>query len=294
MLETDVLKKIRRIEIVSTRLVENVLSGNYLSTFHGTGLEFSEVREYQPGDEVRLIDWNVTARTGRPFIKVFREERELTVILAVDISRSLQFGAKEASKRELAAQVAAAIGFAAVKNQDRVGFLLFSDKVESFLPPKRGKRHLLRGIRDVLVLEPEGKGSALAPAMARLGAMARRGATVFLISDFMMPGVEEALRAPSQRFDLIAARVRDAAEESLPKFAGLLPAQDPESGRRYWLDTDSFFARRRFENRRRQRLNDTLRALRRIRVDYFEARTDLDFTTDLVKFFKRREKRASH
>ena len=294
MLETEVLKKIKRIEIVSTRLVESVLSGNYLSTFHGTGLEFSEVREYQPGDEVRLIDWNVTARTGKPFVKVFREERELTVILAVDISRSQQFGSQGDSKRELAAQVAASLGFAAVKNQDRVGFLLFSDRVESFLPPKRGKRHLLRGIRDLLVLEPQGQGSALGPAMARLGAMARRGATVFLISDFLMPGVEEGLRAAARRYDLVAARVRDQAEEALPRYAGLLPAQDPESGRRYWVDTDSYFARRSFENRRRQRLNEVLKGLRRLKVDYFEALTGGDFTPDLVKFFRRREKRARH
>lgn len=292
MIANDVIKKIRRIEIVSTRLVENVLSGNYLSTFHGTGLEFSEVREYAPGDEVRLIDWNVTARSGRPFIKVFQEERELTVILAIDISRSQNFGSKENSKRELAAQVAASLGFAAVNNQDRVGFLFFSDKVEGFIPPKRGKRHLLRGIRDILVLEPEGKGTDLGPAMQRLGAMARRGATVFLISDFMMPGVEESLRAASQRYDLIAARVRDLAEEKLPAFAGLIPARDPESGRGYWIDSDSYFARRRFENKRRQRLNETLRAFKRIRVDYFEAKTEGDFTADLVKFFRRREKRA--
>ena len=292
MIENDVLKKIRRIEIVSTRLVENVLSGNYLSTFHGTGLEFSEVREYMPGDEVRLIDWNVTARSGKPFIKVFREERELTVILAVDISRSLESGTGESSKRELAAQVAASLGFAAVKNQDRVGFLLFSDKVEAFLPPKRGKRHLLRGIRDILVLEPEGKGTDLAPAMARLSAMARRGATVFLISDFMMPNVEDSLRAPARRYDMIAARIRDKAEDHLPFFAGMLPAIDPETGRRFWLDSDSFFGRRRYASQRRKRLDDTLRSLRRIQVDFFEAATEGEFTKDLVKFFKRREKRG--
>jgi uncharacterized protein (DUF58 family) len=292
MVANDVLKKIRRIEIVSTRLVENVLSGNYLSTFHGTGLEFSEVREYAPGDEVRLIDWNVTARSGKPFIKVFQEERELTVILAVDISGSTDFGSRENSKRELAAQVAASLGFSAVQNQDRVGFLLFSDKVEAFIPPKRGKRHLLRGIRDILVLEPESHGSALGPAMTRLSAMARRGATVFLISDFMMPGVEESLRAPAQRYDLIAARIHDPAEDKLPSFAGMLPAMDPESGRRYWVDTDSFFARRRYESRRRSFLDQTLRSLRKIRVDYFDARTDGDFTKDLVKFFRRREKRS--
>src|SRR5687768_14990505 len=164
MIETELIKKIRRIEIVSTRLVENVLSGNYLSTFHGTGLEFSEVREYMPGDEVRFIDWNVTARLDRPFIKVYQEERELTLILAVDISLSNDFGSRGSSKRELAAQVAAAIGFSAVKNQDRVGFLLFSDKVERFLPPKRGKRHLLRGIRDIMALPATGQGSSLGPA----------------------------------------------------------------------------------------------------------------------------------
>ena len=187
MIEKDLIKKIRRLEIVSTRLVENVLSGNYLSTFHGTGLEFSEVREYAPGDEVRLIDWNVTARLGLPFIKVFQEERELTIILAVDVSASSEFGTAGSSKRELAAQVAAALGFAAVQNQDRVGFLLFSDQVEAFLPPRRGKRHVLRGLRDILTMEPKGQGTDFAPAFKRLGAMARRGATVFLISDFMAP-----------------------------------------------------------------------------------------------------------
>jgi uncharacterized protein (DUF58 family) len=290
--QAELLKKIKRIEIVSTRLVENALSGNYLSTFHGTGLEFSEVREYFPGDEVRFIDWNVTARSGRPFIKVFREERELTLILAVDVSRSLDFGTQGGSKRELAAQVAAALGFAAVQNQDRVGFLLFSDQVESFLPPKRGKRHLLRGVRDILAMEPKGQGSALGPAMQRLGSMARRGAAVFVISDFLMPGVEEALRAPSLRYDVIAARVRDQAEESLPRFAGLLPARDPESGRRFWVDTDSFFGRRRFESRRRARLNEVLRSFKKLRIDMFEARGEGDFSKDLMKFFKKRERRV--
>ncbi len=292
MIESELIKKIRRIEIVSTRLVENVLSGNYLSTFHGTGLEFSEVREYMPGDEVRFIDWNVTARLDRPFIKVYQEERELTLILAVDISHSQDFGSRGSSKRELAAQVAAAIGFSAVKNQDRVGFLLFSDKVERFLPPKRGKRHLLRGIRDIMALPATGQGSNLGPAMTRLSAMARRGATVFLLSDFLMPKAEEQLRAPAMRYDLIAARLSDPAEAQLPAFAGLLPVRDPESGRLGWVDTDAFFGRRRYENRRRQRLNDTLKAFRRLKVDWFEAGTASDFTPELIRFFRKREKRT--
>jgi uncharacterized protein (DUF58 family) len=292
MIEKELIKKIRRIEIVSTRLVESVLSGNYLSTFHGTGLEFSEVREYAPGDEVRLIDWNVTARLGQPFIKVFQEERELTVILAVDISASGEFGSQGSSKRELAAQVAAALGFAAVQNQDRVGFLLFSDRVESFLPPKRGKRHLLRGVRDILALKAEGQGTDFAPAMKRLGSLARRGATVFLISDFLAPRMEESLRAASFRYDLIAARLRDPAEEALPAFAGLLPARDPESGGLFWLDTDNFLARRRYEKSRKQRLENLLRSLRRLKVDWFEARTNEDFSRNLMTFFRRREKRG--
>lgn len=292
MIEKELIKKIKRLEIVSTHLVQNVLAGNYLSTFHGTGLEFSEVREYAPGDEVRLIDWNVTARLGVPFIKVFQEERELTIILAVDVSASTEFGTAGSSKRELAAQVAAALGFAAVQNQDRVGFLLFSDQVESFLPPKRGKRHLLRGIRDILALKTEGKGTEFGPAFKRLGAIARRGATVFLISDFQAPRIEESLRAASTRYDLIAARLRDPAEEKLPAFAGLLPARDPESGRIFWLDTDSFFARRRFESKRKQRFEALLRNLRRLKVDWFDASTHEDFTSNLVKFFRRREKRV--
>lgn len=291
MLETEILKKIKRIEIVSNRLVQNVLAGNYLSTFHGTGLEFSEVREYEPGDEIRFIDWNVTARTGRPFIKVFQEERELSVILAVDISRSQDFGSRGVSKRELAAEIAATIGFSATQNQDRVGFLLFSDRVESFLPPKRGKRHLLRGIRDILVLEAQGKGSGLEAAMTRLSSMARRGASVFIISDFLMPGVEKLLAAPSRRYDLIAARISDSSEGKLPRYAGLLPAKDPESGRLFWIDSDSFFARRRYESKRRQRLQETLAAFRKVKMDYFDAETGKDFSKDLLGFFRRRERR---
>jgi uncharacterized protein (DUF58 family) len=291
MLEKDLIKKIRRIEIISTHLVENVLSGNYLSTFHGTGLEFSEVREYAPGDEVRFIDWNVTARLGVPFVKVFQEERELTIILAVDISASSEFGTQGFSKRELAAQVSAALGFAAVQNQDRVGFLLFSDKIESFLPPKRGKRHLLRGIRDILAKPVEGKATDFGPAFKRLGAVARRGATVFLISDFMAPRIEESLRAAAMRYDLIAARLRDPAEEKLPAYLGLLPARDPESGKAFWLDTDSFFARRRFENTRKKRFEALLRNMRRLKIDWFDASTHEDFSPNLLKFFRRREKR---
>ncbi len=274
--------------------MQNTLAGNYLSTFHGTGLEFSEVREYAPGDEVRLIDWNVTARLGIPFIKVFREERELTIILAVDISASSEFGSRGSSKRELAAQIAATLGFAAVQNQDRVGFLLFSDQVEAFLPPRRGKRHLLRGIRDILVLKPKGQGTDFGPAFKRLGSMARRGATVFVVSDFQAPRLEEDLRAAINRYDLVAARLNDPLEEDLPAFAGMLALRDPETGRRAWVDTDSFGARRRFKENRKKVKETATRSLRRLQMDSFEATTGADFTPGLLKFFRRREMRVRH
>ncbi len=294
MVSNEILKKIRRIEIVSNRLVESVLSGNYLSTFHGQGLEFSEVREYQPGDEVRFIDWNVTARQGRPFIKVHQEERELTVILAVDLSASMDFGSSDVSKRELAAQVAATLGFSAAVNGDRVGFLFFTDRVEAWLPPKRGKRHLLRGLRDLLVLEPKGRGTNFEPAVARLASVARRGAAVFWISDFAQPDFEKELRTASRRFDLIAARMTDPAEQALPRFAGLIPARDPESGKLGWLDTDWPWALKRHEKAQVRLQAQATQALRRLQVDVLDAQGGREFAIDLVRFFKRRAGRRGH
>jgi uncharacterized protein (DUF58 family) len=288
---SDLFKKIRRLEIVSKHLVDSALAGNYLSTFKGTGLEFSEVREYEPGDEVRSIDWNVTARTGRAFIKVFHEERELTVILAVDVSASLSAGAS-ASKRDLAAQVAAALGLAASRNGDRVGFLFFSDRLEAWLPPKRGRSHLLRGLRDLLALEPQGKGSDLGVALRHLAWAQRRRAAVFLLSDLLMDVDQPGLATARRRHDVVAVRTADRMDEQLPAWLGLLAVVDPETGRRVWLDTDSPFARAAWARKRAARLEAARQALRRKQIDLVETRTGGDVGAELMKFFRSREKRA--
>ena len=293
MVDSTVFKKIRRLEIVSKHLVDNVLSGNYLSTFQGQGLEFSEVREYMPGDEVRTIDWNVTARMEKPYVKVFQEERELTLVLAVDISASTAFGSRGMRKRELAAQVAAAMGFAASVNGDRVGLMLFSSKVEKTLPPKKGRKHVLRGVRDLLVHPASQKGTDFGPALARLKSLARSHATVILLSDFQTPGLPAAAKAASRRYDLIACRLRDPAEESLPAGLGLLPARDPETGRGFWLDSDSWLVRRRWHRMAAQRLARQDEDFKRHKIDWFDVQTHADIVPPLVAFFRRREKRRA-
>jgi uncharacterized protein (DUF58 family) len=287
----DLFKKIRRLEIVARRLVDGALAGEYLSTFKGSGLEFSEVREYEPGDEVRLIDWNVTARMGRPFIKIYQEERELTVILAVDVSASMSSG-RSGDKRELAAQVAAALGLAAATHGDRVGFLFFTDKVEGWLPPRRGKGHLLRGLRDLLALEPVGKGSGLEAALARLSRGQHRRATVFLIGDFLADTEGTAFSTAARRHDIVAIRTSDPLDEELPAWVGLLLAKDPETGRRVWLDTDSPWARGAYKRKRAEALDRMRRSLRRRQVDLVETRTGGDVGADLLGFFRSRERRG--
>lgn len=289
-----IFKKIRRLEIVSRHLVENVLSGNYLSTFRGIGLEFSEVREYEPGDEVRLIDWNVTARMGRPFIKLFQEEREMTVILAVDVSASTDFGAKGSSKREMAAQACAALGFAAAANGDRVGFVFFSDRVEAQVPAKRGRKHVLRGVRDLLALQPKSRGTDPSAALRALNSLAKRKATVFLLSDFLFDLDKPELKAAAGRYDLIAGQLGDPVEERLPGWMGLLLTRDPESGMPGWVDTDSPFARAAWGRRRAARAASALKALRRMKVDRLDLRSHKDLAPELLGFFRRRAKRIRH
>ena len=290
-MDAQLFKKIKRLEIVSRHLVNNVLSGNYLSTFHGQGLEFSEVREYMPGDEVRTIDWNVTARMQKPYVKVFQEERELSLILAVDVSASTNFGSRGGRKRDLAAQVAAALGFAAAVNGDRVGLLLFSSKVEHMVPAKRGRKHVLRGIRDLLVHESAEKGTDFTPAIQRLKSMARHQATVIFISDFQTPGLPTAMKSAAKRFDLIACRLKDPAEETLPAGLGLLPVRDPETGRQTWLDSGSWFTRKRYAAAAQERRLAQQVDLRKLGVDIFEVATDEDIVPPLISFFRRRETR---
>jgi uncharacterized protein (DUF58 family) len=292
-LEPALVKKIKRIEIISRHLVQDLLTGDYLSAFHGQGLEFSEVREYQPGDEVRSIDWNVTARMQLPYVKVFQEERELTVILMADISGSGEFGTQGSSKRELAADLCAALGFAAAFNGDRVGLILFSDRVEKVLPPKRGRLHALRLVREVLTHKAQSKGSDLKPALSRLPFVSRRHAVVFLLSDFQVPEIKAAMKAPALRYDLVACRLSDPAEETLPAGLGLLSVRDPETGRRAWLDSDSASVRRAWEAQTQERRRFVRQSLRQSHCDFFEVRTGQDFVGPLVGFFKNRVRRAS-
>lgn len=292
MIAPALVKKIKRLEIISRHLVQDLLSGDYLSTFHGQGLEFSEVREYQPGDEVRAIDWNVTARMQHPYIKVFQEERELTVMLVVDISRSTEFGTRGGSKRELAAELAAALGFAAAHNGDRVGLILFSDRVELALPPKRGRLHVLRIIRELLMRKAVGKGTDLGPALRRLPSLARRSGVVFLISDFLAPEAAVKLKASGLRYDLVACRLADRAESQLQPGLGIIASRDPESGRLAWLDTDSASFREEWQVRSETRRKELKKALHRSHCDLFEVTTGEDFVAPLVGFFKGRERHA--
>ncbi|HTB23172.1 MAG TPA: DUF58 domain-containing protein [bacterium] len=287
----ELFKKIRRMEIIARHLVDSSLAGEYLSSFKGAGLEFSEVREYEPGDEVRLIDWNVTARMGRPFLKVYQEERELTLVLAVDVSGSQATGSA-GDKRELAAQVAAALGLAATSHGDRVGFLFFSDRLEGWLPPRRGKGHLLRGLRELLTLEPKGRGSSLTPMLQQLGRVQKRRATVFLVSDLLFNLEAPSFSSVALRHDLVAVRTVDPLDETLPAWLGLLAARDPETGRRVWLDTDSPWARRAWAKKREAVLLKARQSLRRRQVDLVETSTQGDLGLDLFKFFRTRQRRG--
>jgi uncharacterized protein (DUF58 family) len=288
----DLFKHIRRLEIVSRRLVQTMLAGNYLSAFHGQGLEFEEVREYQPGDEVRSIDWNVTARQGRPFVKVFREERELSVLFAVDISGSAAFGSKGSSKRELAARLVASLGLAAAGNGDRVGLLLFSDRVELALPARRGRAAVLRAVREVLNTPAQGRCTLFSPAARRLPSLGRRGAIVFWISDLMAPDAEQALGAASMRYDVVACRLHDPLEWELPAGLGLLACADPETGQRYLLDTDSRSARKAWAERAMAWRKEGERMLRGLQIDNLELATDQEISDPLLRFFRARERRV--
>ncbi|MCB1184512.1 DUF58 domain-containing protein [bacterium] len=232
----EILAAVRRIEIRTRRLVEEVFSGEYHSVFKGTGMEFREVREYSPGDDVRTIDWNVTARTGDPFVKLFEEERELTVMLAVDMSRSGWFGSGERNKVEVAAELCGVLAFSAIANKDKVGLVLFSDRVEKFIPPAKGKSHVLRLIRELLTFAPEGRGTDLNEPLRLLGSVLKRKATVFLVSDFWCGDFSTSLSVLGRRHDVVAVRVRDPRETALPD-VGLVQWVDAETGREVMIDT---------------------------------------------------------
>ena len=288
----EILASVRRIEIKTRRLVEEVFSGEYHSVFKGTGMEFREVREYVPGDDVRTIDWNVTARTGQPFVKLFEEERELTVMLVVDMSRSGWFGSGERTKVEVAAELCGVLAFSAIANKDKVGLLLFSDRVEKFIPPAKGKSHVLRCIRELLTYEPEGRGTDLNEPLRLLGSVLKRKATVFLVSDFWTGDFSTSLSVLGRRHDVVAVRIRDPRETSLPA-VGLVRWVDAETGQEALIDTSSGSTVRRLEGRSgsHDRALDKLLASRG--VDLVDVDVTESYVEPLRKFFLAREGRRA-
>jgi uncharacterized protein (DUF58 family) len=290
MLPREVLRQIRRLQLKARRAVEDLLGGEYHSVFKGAGLAFEEVREYQPGDDIRAIDWNVTARMGHPFIKRFVEERELTVLLAVDCSASHLFGTKAQQKREVAAELAAVLAFSAVSNNDRVGLVQFTDRIERFVPPGKGARHVLRLIRDVLFHQPRHAGTSLREGLDFINRVQRRRAIVFLFSDFLDDGYELSFKRAGRRHDLIAVRVTDPREEELPA-VGLLQVEDAETGERLLLDTASRQVRNAYHAAAVGRRETIHQLARSSGTDLIEVSTEGDHLEALIRFFRLRERR---
>lgn len=291
MMPREILKQVRRIEITTRGLVNEVFSGEYHSVFKGRGMSFAEVREYAYGDDIRGIDWNVTARTGTPHVKVFEEERELTVMLVVDASASAEFGTRGRMKSELAAELCAVLAFSAIKNNDKVGLILFTDRVERFVPPRKGRRHALRVLRELLYHPTEGKGTDLAQALEYLARVIRRRAVVFLASDFLAAGYERALSVAAKRHDLVAVRVGDRREDAMPPM-GFVEFEDPETGARTVVDTSARAFRERFGELRtgaRERASDLFR---RSGVDAIDVTTGAPYEQALRRFFEERARRV--
>ncbi|HSP88903.1 MAG TPA: DUF58 domain-containing protein [Ignavibacteriaceae bacterium] len=290
MLAKELLKQVRQIEIRTRGLVNQVFSGEYHSVFKGRGMEFSEVREYQFGDDIRNIDWNVTARFGHPFIKIFEEERELTVILLVDLSGSLLFGTVEKTKQQIAAELSAILAFSAMKNNDKVGLILFTDKIEKFVPPRKGKKHVLRVIREVLSFEPKGKATNLKSALEYMNNAIKKKSIVFLISDYMDEGYEKILRMVGKKHDLIGIVLNDRREFSLPKI-GMVKFKDTETGQERWIDTNDSKVQKTIKDVRQKIIQSRKSLFLTSRLDTIEVNTDQNYIKPLVQFFKKRERR---
>jgi uncharacterized protein (DUF58 family) len=293
MLPKEILRKIRRIEIQTRHLVNDVFSGEYHSVFKGRGMEFSEVREYQRGDSINTIDWNVTARMGHLFVKKFVEERELTVILMVDASASGRFGSQRKTKREIAAEISALLAFSAIKNNDRVGLIIFTDEVEKYVPPKKGTKHVLRVIRELLYFRPQRRGTNIASALEYLNRLTRRKAVVFLISDFLSSGYERALRVANRRHDVVAIAITDPREQNLPK-VGYIELQDAETGEVGLFNTSNRTFRESFSATQVRLAERRTRQLASMNVDSVNIvldETEDPYSVPLMKFFQMRAKK---
>ncbi len=290
MSTSALLKKVRKIEIKTKGLSNHIFAGEYHTAFKGKGMAFSEVREYQPGDDIRAIDWNVTARYNAPFVKVFEEEREMTVMLLVDVSASGNFGTKEQFKRELATEIAAILAFSAIKNNDKVGVIFFTDKIEQFIPPKKGKSHILRIIREVLAFNPEGKGTDIAGALEYFNSVIKKRSICFILSDFISKKFDKPLKIASRKHDLVALRIHDKREDSLPN-VGLLPMQDAETEEMVFVDTSSNNIRDIFMKNRASNITSLKKLLPSSGVDLIDISTGTDYVRPLINFFKTRGER---
>ena len=290
MIPKEILQKVRQIEIYTNRLVTDVLAGEYHSVFKGRGMEFSEVREYQPGDDIRKIDWNVTARMGHPFVKLHVEERELTVILLIDASASGNFGTVRQMKGELAVELCAVLAFSAIRNNDKIGLLIFTDEVERYIPPKKGKKHVLRVIRELLYFEPQRTGTNIPAALEYLNRVQKRKAVVFLVSDFIANAYEQALRITSRKHDLIPITITDPREMELPAM-GLLELEDTETGEMILLDTFDANVRQAYADLARRQQAGRARLFRSMKMDHIDARTDEPYVNALMNFFRKRASR---
>ena len=290
MIPQELIKQIRRIQIYTNRAVNELYSGEYESTFKGRGMQFDEVREYTPGDDIRTIDWNVTARTGKPYIKRYVEEREMTVVFAVDLSASGDFGTVNKMKNELAAEFCAVLAFAAAKNNDKVGLLIFTDQIELYIPPKKGIRHMLRLIRELLYFKMPRRTTNIPEALDYLAKVIRKKATVFLVSDFIETEFKKPLSLLNKRHDVVAVSVRDRAEVALPG-AGLIEFADAETGQIILVDTSSKRFRNQYSSSSTQRFDQLKNMLRTINVDCISISTDKPYIQDLVRFFHMRHKR---
>ncbi len=290
MIPEEILRQVHLIHFRTKHLVNDIIAGQYESAFRGRGMEFEEVREYQPGDDVRTIDWNVTARMGRPYIKLFREERELVVMLLVDISASGQFGTVKKMKKEVAAEVAALLAYTAIRNNDKVGLILFSDHVEKYVPPKKARGHGWRVIREILSFEPRGRLTDIAQALDYLGRVVRKRCICFLLSDFLASGFEKPLRLSNKRHDVISVVISDPREFELPR-VGFVELEDAETGSDLLIDTNDRTLRKGYEGIRRQETRDRERLFRSMDLDFVSLSTHIPYTEPLLAFFRRRERR---
>ncbi|MDF1559210.1 MAG: DUF58 domain-containing protein [Bacteroidales bacterium] len=284
---TELLKKVRKIEIRSRGLTRQIFAGEYHSAFRGRGMAFSEVREYQFGDDIRNIDWNVTARLGHPYVKIFEEERELTVMLLVDVSRSGDFGTAASTKRELMTEIAAVLAYSVIVNNDKVGLMLFSDRVEKYIPPKKGRAHMLRIIREMLSYEPSGSGTSLSEPLRYLTNVIRKRCTAFILSDFMAPPFTESLRIASGKHDVVALRISDRREREMPDI-GFVKIADPETGKEDWIDTSSSRIRREYAERWKRHDETVSNTFVNCGVDVATVTTGADYIKPLISLFKHR------